>query len=239
VDVAGLGLSDALRTADWMDRRRRLLNGDFSAANPSPRATGLLPMKASPEPPPPRQSKSSYFGYQGEADEADMRELRRRQAEAHEREKEIDGQNRWMLAPIIAPLAFVAGSEIAGSIAAREMARRIAAARGVPRRAFEAVRGENPYAAAGRKAHRELQAKVEAKQGWAAEQKVDTGDGKYIRPDAQTPPRNPAKPEERYYIDRKPNTVSGRRSGEQKKREYKNKTDNKTRIIFYDPKDYM
>jgi hypothetical protein len=206
-------------------------------APPQPAQTASSP-RSQPSAPMPRQSTSSYFGYQGEADEADLRELRRRQAEAHEREEAIDRENRWMLAPVIAPIGFVVANEILGSMAARAMAQRIVAARGVPKRAFEPNRGENPYAAAGRKAHEEFKQRVKAKEGWDADQSVPKQE-RVLRPDAQTPRRNPENDEERFNIELKPNTPRGRRAGAESKRRYERATKNRTRVIYYDPKDYL
>jgi hypothetical protein len=196
------------------------------------KAEGRVPQKAGPE------RTASHFGYVPEPDEAEIADIRREQAEQHRGEEAVDREKRWMLGPIFAPLALAVGSEIAGSIAAREMLRRMAAARGVPARRFEPNRGENPYAAAGRKAHEEFKARVRAKDGWQADEGVNTKEG-LLRPDARTPPRNPQKPEKQFSIELKPNTPRGRREDASAKRRYERATDNRTRVIYYELKDHL
>lgn len=61
----------------------------------------------------------------------------------------------------------------------------------------------------------------------------------FLRPDVAAPSRNPIVPERRYQMELKPNTESGRRAGVRAVRRYEDQTGNKTRAIYYNPKDYM
>ncbi len=51
--------------------------------------------------------------------------------------------------------------------------------------------------------------------------------------------RNPAKPDTRYQMELKPDTASGRKAAAKAVERYTRETRNRTRAIFYDPKDFM
>jgi hypothetical protein len=130
------------------------------------------------------------------------------------------------------------GAEIAGALAARYAAPAVAGGALVLRRAFDPRRGGDTLAAqAGRRAHQAFKAKVDAKPGWKAEQNIPTPNG-VVRPDARGPVRNAVKPDNRYQLELKPDTITGRRAGEKAVGRYTRETNNKTRAVYYDPKDY-
>jgi hypothetical protein len=57
-----------------------------------------------------------------------------------------------------------------------------------------------------------------------------------MRPDAGTPARNPEDPDERYYVELKPDTPSGRARGASAIKRYKAASGNRGRVVYYDPK---
>jgi hypothetical protein len=88
--------------------------------------------------------------------------------------------------------------------------------------------GENAAAARGRAAHREFAEGVKARPGWQSEPRlVDPTTGKTVVPDAVTPRGHP--------VELKPNTPSGRASGERQLLKYERATGKKGRVIYYDP----
>jgi hypothetical protein len=60
-----------------------------------------------------------------------------------------------------------------------------------------------------------------------------------MRPDVRAPALNPADPTIRHQLDLKPDTPSGRAAGARAVKRYTSATNNKTRVIYYDPKDFM
>ena len=88
--------------------------------------------------------------------------------------------------------------------------------------------GENAFTSRGRAAHREFAENVKAKPGWQSEPRlVDPATGKTVIPDAVTPTGHP--------IELKPNTPTGRASGQRQLPKYERATNKKGRVIYYDP----
>jgi hypothetical protein len=164
-------------------------------------------------------------------------ELRRQQAGFKATRREIADQNSWMAIPALLPVAVGLGLGGAGAVAeglAGPIARQAPL---VLKRLFPRG-GHTPEAAAGQRAHAALKERVNAKPGWVADRGVKTDTG-VLRPDVRAPARDPAKPDTRYQMELKPNTPSGRRAAAKAVEKYSRETDNKTRAIFYDPKDFM
>lgn len=89
--------------------------------------------------------------------------------------------------------------------------------------------GENAAAAAGRAAHADLAAKVQAKPGWQSQPKLtDPQTGKTVKPDVVTPSGRP--------LEYKPRTPSGRAQGQRQLPAQERATGKKGRVIYYDPK---
>lgn len=170
----------------------------------------------------------------------DLAQLRRQQAEFKQVTRDISRQNSWMAVPALAPAAVVlaleGGAAIAAGLAAAPQARR-AALSFLERDRYLRL-GENVTTRAGRRAHKALEERLKEKPGWDYEPKVNGPNG-LRKPDVGAPARSPAKPEKRYQMEYKPNTPSGRRAGERAARMYERETGNKTRPIYYDPKDFM
>jgi hypothetical protein len=80
---------------------------------------------------------------------------------------------------------------------------------------------------------------LDRKPGWDYEPKVKTPDGRLLKPDVGAPVRNPADPERRFQMELEPNTPTGRQAAQRAVKRYERETPNKTRPIYYDPKDYM
>lgn len=99
--------------------------------------------------------------------------------------------------------------------------------------------GDNWATRVGRRAHDWLEEQLDAKEGWEYEPRLERPGKRPLKPDAGTPQRNPLKPEERYYLELKPNTPSGRAAAARAVKRYKGVTDQEVRPIYYDPKDFM
>lgn len=169
----------------------------------------------------------------------DLATLRRQQAEFEQKRQEISKQNSWMAVPALAPAAAIVGLEAAAAMAARIAPSMIARGPLVLTERMPALRGGDNWATrAGRRAHQALKTRVDTKSGWQAERSVRTEKG-VLRPDVSAPARNPAKPDARYQMELKPDTASGRRAGAKAAERYTNETGNKTRPIYYNPKDFM
>ena len=168
----------------------------------------------------------------------DMSELRRKQAEFAAGRREVADQNSWMAVPALAPVAVVGGIAGASRIAA-ELAPAVGR-RGplvlTERMPYLRV-GDNWATRAGRRAHAALEQRVNAKTGWDAEQNLATKNG-VRRPDVLAPARKPD-PKARFQMELKPDTPTGRKAAARAVRRYEQDTGNKTRAIFYDPKDFM
>lgn len=168
----------------------------------------------------------------------DLPELRRQQAELGKVRRDLDRENSWLaigaLAAPAAVLMLEGGAALTASVAAPQL-------RKVPlvlkeRMPYLRV-GDNWATRAGRRAHKTYGARANAKPGWDAEQGIKTENG-LRRPDIRAPARKPD-PKKRFQMELKPNTPSGRRAAARAVRRYEEDTGNKTRAIFYDPKDFM
>lgn len=170
----------------------------------------------------------------------DIAELRRQQAAFRDVEHELGRQNSWMAAPVLAPVAAVLGLEMAGVLAVDGAA---SFAEGAPLQFVERdpyLRvGDNWATRAGRRAHMQLKAKVEAKPGWKYEPRIPREGQRPLRPDAGAPQRDPANPNKRYFLELKPDTPSGRAAGARALRRYKSASKNKVRLILYPPEDFV
>lgn len=169
----------------------------------------------------------------------DMAELRHQQAEFGKVRRELDRENSWLaigaLAAPAAVLALEGGTALAASIAGPQLLRKVPL---VLKERMPHLRvGDNWSTRAGRRAHKAYGARADAKPGWDAEQNIQTANG-LRRPDIRAPARKPDL-EKRFQMELKPNTPSGRRAAARAVRRYEEDTGNKTRAIFYDPKDFM
>jgi hypothetical protein len=167
-------------------------------------------------------------------------ELRRQQAEFGRITREIDRQNSWFAIPALAPEAVIDGLGIAGAIAAARAGPELARAPLVLSERARYLRvGDNWATRAGRRAHKAFEELVDAKPGWDAEKTMIGNSGAKVRPDARTPVRDPLRPKERFTIDLKPNTPSGRRAGAKAVEKYVRELGNRARIIYYDQKPFI
>lgn len=189
------------------------------------------------KPTPPTASYGALQGYVGSPD--DLAELRRQQAEFAVVEGVIGRKNAWMAVPALAPAAVVLGLEGAAAIAAR------LAGTPVKQTPFQFTErdpylrvGDNSATRAGRRAHKQLEDRLVPKNGWDYEPSKQVN-GRLMKPDVGTPPRNPADTDKRYYLELKPNTPSGRRAAARAVRRYQEGLGQKVRAIYYDPKDFL
>lgn len=65
------------------------------------------------------------------------------------------------------------------------------------------------------------------------ERRATTPNGGFLKPDASAPACNPVLPRERYQMELKPDTPSGRAAAARAVRKYEELTGNKTRAIYY------
>jgi hypothetical protein len=169
-----------------------------------------------------------------------MAELRRQQAAFKKTEHAISRENSWLAAPALAPVAAVLGVEAAGAVAAR-------LAPAVIERAPLQLAEKDPYlrvgdnwaTRAGRRAHRWLESKVEAKDGWQYEPRIERPGQRPLKPDAGTPQRNPGNLSKRYYLELKPDTPTGRAAGARAVKRYQDASRQKARVIYYKPEDFI
>jgi hypothetical protein len=82
-----------------------------------------------------------------------------------------------------------------------------------------------------------MEVRVNAKPGWNGEQAVATKNG-LVRPDVRAPARTP-NPDKRFQMELKPDTPTGRRAAAKAVERYTKETGNKTRAIYYDPKNFL
>jgi hypothetical protein len=166
--------------------------------------------------------------------------LRRQQAAFGNATHKIDLQNSWFAAPALAAPLAAMGLEGAAAWAARAAAPEIEQApfQFLERDPYLRV-GDHWATRAGRRAHEWLKERLAGKEGWEYEPKVHK-DGRLFRPDGGTPQLDPADPDDRFYIELKPNTPTGRAAGARAVKKYYDATDGRpTRAIYYDPKDFM
>lgn len=171
----------------------------------------------------------------------DLAELRRQQAEERRRRGALAKENSWMAVPALAPAAAIFGLEAGAAIAARLAPEAIQGGPLLLSKRMPYLRvGDNWSTRAGRLAHKDLELRGEAKagQGWASEKSIKTENG-LLRPDLMAPARNPGDARRRYLMELNPNTPSGRRAGARAAERYTRETGNKTRVIYYNPKDFM
>ena len=169
----------------------------------------------------------------------DLSELRRQQAKFRKVTDEISRENSWFAIPALAPVAVVAGLGGAGMLGARLAAPHLArvAPLRFPQRLDYVRVGDNWATRAGRKAHQALKERVGAKPGWDPELTITTRTG-VVRPDVSAPARA-YRPGKRFQMEMKPDTASGRRAGAKAAQRYEETTGNRTRVIYYNPKDFM
>lgn len=192
-----------------------------------------------PSAPQPGARISAAFGGVPAMDPYAEADLRQRQAAFDRVAREIDVRNAPFAIPALAPEMVVGALDLVGAIAALRAGSSVRPSplvftnKDPPPR----LTGDTWYTRRGRAAHAQFEAAVNQKQaqGWQAEKMLTTKNGK-IRPDALTPARNPADPMKRFNLDLKPDTPSGRRAAARAVKKYTEATENKTRVIFYDPK---
>lgn len=172
----------------------------------------------------------------------DITELRRQQAAFGDLRRRLDRQNQWLAAPALAPVAAVAGLEAGAMAAARILGPALRAPPHilVAREPYLRV-GDNWATRAGRRAHNALKARLEQKaSGWRYEPDIPTKYG-LRKPDVGAPVRKPSEdnPLRRYLLELKPDTPTGRIAARRAVKRYERETENKTRAIFYNPKDFI
>lgn len=146
-----------------------------------------------------------------------------------------------MAIPALAPVAVTAGLEATAAVVGRLAGSRLSQGPLVllERDPYKQV-GDNWSTRAGRRAHEALKERLRQKPGWGYEPKIPTANG-LRKPDVGAPIRKPTErnPNRRYQMELKPNTPTGRLAAKRAARRYTKETDNRTRGIFYDPKDFM
>ena len=201
-------------TAEWMARRQRTVDERNGVRGVEP------PQRAQP------------------AD--DLTELRRQQ-EAFRKVVHAESQkNSWMAIPALAPAAVIMGVEGAGAISARlagPQLKRLPLEL-IEREPFRRV-GDNWATRAGRRAHDALRDRLANKPGWDYEPTMVGKSGRRFKPDVGAPARNPVLSDKRRLMELKPDTPSGRAAAARAARRYLIETGNKTRPIYYNPKDFL
>lgn len=161
----------------------------------------------------------------GPAYERDLAELRRQQAEFAEVRRRLDLQNGWMAAPVVAPVAAVAGLEALAAIGSR------AIVPGGPLALYgpKAINrgGENVTTRYGREMHRQLEERIKQKSGWHPNPRLKGPDRRVHIPDARLP-------NQRHFGEYKPDTPSGHAAAARQIRRYEEAfPDFKFRGLFY------
>jgi hypothetical protein len=171
-----------------------------------------------------------------------LADLRRKQAQFGDVTRDVDIKNSWFALPALAPAAVILGLEGAGAVASRLAGDvlKLDPFQFVKRDPYIRV-GDNWATRAGRRAHDALRDRLAQKPGWVYEPTVKTPEGQplKLKPDVGAPARNPVAPDRRRLMELKPNTPTGRRAGQKAAERYQQETGNKTRPIYYNPKDYM
>ena len=156
--------------------------------------------------------------------EREMAELRRQQDEFRAHRRRLDLQNSWMAAPVLAPVAAVAGLEALAALGSR------AIVPGGPLALYgpKAINrgGENVTTRYGRQMHRQLNERIKRKAGWD-NPRLEGPDLKVHMPDARLP-------NQRHFGELKPETPSGRAAAARQIRRYEEAFPNfKFRGLFY------
>ena len=201
-------------TAEWMARRQRIVD----------ERNGV------------RRAESA----QGARPADDLTELRREQEAFRKVVHAESEKNSWMAVPALAPAAVIMGVEGAGAIAARlagPQLKRLPLEL-VEREPFRRV-GDNWATRAGRRAHEALRDRLANKPGWDYEPTMVGKSGRMLKPDVGAPARNPAFPYRRRLMELKPDTPSGRAAAARAARRYLSETENVTRPVYYNPKDFL
>lgn len=205
------------------------------------------PASGSPAPTPAAQPRRdprqtiAYGGLRASApSDQELAELRRQQAAFADTTRKIDLQNSWFAAPVLAAPLAVMGLEGAAAWAARSALPEIEQAplQFVEREPFLRV-GDNWATRAGRRAHAALKERLAQKPGWQYEPDLPRGGQRPLKPDIGTPPRNPADPTKRKYIELKPDSLSGRAAGARALKRYQDVTKDPVRLLFYNLKDFI
>ena len=172
--------------------------------------------------------------------DGELADLRRKQAAFGDVTRKIDLQNAWFAAPVLAASALPFLPEVAARWVVGEGAPEAGRAitNFVERDRYLRA-GENYATRAGRRAHAWLEDRLATKPGWDYEPDVVRPDARPLKPDVGTPQRNPADLDQRYYLELKPNTPTGRAAAARAVKRYMDATNQKVRAIFYDPKDFM
>jgi hypothetical protein len=159
----------------------------------------------------------------------EMLELRRQQAAFKGVTRQLDRDNRWMAAAVLAPIAAVGGLEAATYSVAQQFLNPPGEPLQLPGRQPLLQRGDTYYARYGRQQDKAFREQVKAKPGWTSQPR-EVDEGELRIPDAQAPvrPDRVAK-----FLELKPDTPSGRRAGQEALRKYKNL--GKTRVVYYRP----
>jgi hypothetical protein len=97
--------------------------------------------------------------------------------------------------------------------------------------------GDNWATRLGRRAHAAFKEQVKNKDGWDPDPPLERPGKRPLRPDAGTPKRNPGDDDERYYLELKPNTKSGRAAAARAVKRYQSVSGRKARPVYYNPKD--
>jgi hypothetical protein len=170
----------------------------------------------------------------------ELAELRRQQAAFADTTRNIDLQNSWFAAPVLAAPLAVMGLEGAAAWAARSALPKAeqAVLQFVEREPYLRV-GDNWATRAGRRAHAALKERLAQKPGWEYEPKLPRQGQRPLKPDIGTPRRNPIDPTKRKYIELKPDSPSGRAAGARALQRYRDATKDPVRLLFYNLKDFI
>lgn len=220
------GTSDDQDIGDWMRNRAMQVAGASGSVSDHFRDGG-------------------QYDYRQNAQE--MGALRQEQAEAKKAQHAIAWQNRFLAAPALAPALTVMaleaplaiGAALVGGIG-KQVSRELRGPRlGVMARDKALAVGDNWATRSGRRAHKAFAVRVDQKPGWTPEPSIRSESGRTMRPDAGTPPKDPQFPNERYYLELKPNTASGRKAGARAVKKYSESGTRKVRTVYYDPAKYQ
>ena len=160
------------------------------------------------------QDVSSFYQPQSGPPSSDLTELRRQQAAFQAERTRFDDKYGWMSAPALAPELVLTGAEgVAALLARKGLPKAYQALNFLNREPYVRV-GDNWATRIGRRAHRELEERLAQKPNWEYEPPIVGKSGKKLKPDVGTPQRNPLDPDERYLLELKPNTPTGRRAAE-------------------------